>query len=278
MPLFQRGNARIYYEDTGSGEPVIAIHGLIMNTTYWSRPGVAAALVKKYRLVSMDMRGHGKTVVHGDPQGFDVTTVGEDIEALAHYLGFDRFYLLSHSTGGFASVRLAMKKSKRIAGLILTNTGSATQFKKGDPEEARQFIDKFAAGFEKASWEQILAFSKVKPFPFFTGIAEAENNQPLWDMSLDIMKLNNGKTIGSFVRSFYTDPDPMIEGLRNIDCPVQIIIGDKDKLFFEASELMAREIPGAELIILEGIGHMSALEAPERVSGEILRFFSRNSF
>jgi len=44
MAYFQNGNARIYYEDIGQGEPIIANHGLSEDTTYWSEPGVTAAL------------------------------------------------------------------------------------------------------------------------------------------------------------------------------------------------------------------------------------------
>ena len=59
MPTFKRGNATIYYEDSGVGEPVIANHGLAENANYWSVTNVAQALAKNYRFVSMDMRDHG---------------------------------------------------------------------------------------------------------------------------------------------------------------------------------------------------------------------------
>ncbi|MBW2623955.1 MAG: alpha/beta hydrolase, partial [Deltaproteobacteria bacterium] len=71
MAFFQNGNARIYYEDVGEGEPIIANHGLSEDTTYWSEPGVTAALAEYYRVISIDMRGHGRTVVEGEPKGYD---------------------------------------------------------------------------------------------------------------------------------------------------------------------------------------------------------------
>ena len=48
MAYFQNNNARIYYEDVGQGEPIIANHGLAEDTTYWSESGVTAALAAKY--------------------------------------------------------------------------------------------------------------------------------------------------------------------------------------------------------------------------------------
>ncbi|MDZ7831737.1 MAG: alpha/beta hydrolase [Desulfobacterales bacterium] len=114
MPYFKRGNADIYFLEQGNGFPVIAIHGLIENTAYWRLRGVTDRLAHEFQVVSMDMRAHGNTKVSGDPPGYDAETVGEDILALADKLGFDRFHLLTHSTGGFAAVRQAMKDFKPL--------------------------------------------------------------------------------------------------------------------------------------------------------------------
>ena len=69
MSTFTRGNAKIYYEEHGSGEPLIAVHGLIENATYWHLGGVTELLSKEYRFIPMEMRGHGRTKVQGEPTG-----------------------------------------------------------------------------------------------------------------------------------------------------------------------------------------------------------------
>lgn len=71
MAYFQHGNARIYYEDVGKGEPIISNHGLSEDCNYWSETGVTAKLAERYRVISIDMRAHGRTVVEGEPYGFD---------------------------------------------------------------------------------------------------------------------------------------------------------------------------------------------------------------
>ena len=78
--------------------------------------------------------------------------------------------------------------------------------------------------------------------------------------------------IGNFMLSFYADPDPMIEGLRQISCPTLILLGEFDIVFLGPSEIMAREIPDNRHVILKGIGHMTAIEDPERTAAEILDF------
>lgn len=272
MPFFEHDNAKIYFEDRGSGDPIIAVHGLIENTTYWKN--IAEEICAGHRFIPMDMRGHGRTLVHGEPCGFDVDTVGDDIEALADHLKIERFHLLTHSTGGFAGVRYAMRNSERLAGLILTDTGSATSVLPGNPAAIRSFHGKLAHFFEKYDWEQIIANLWVNPVPFFIGIVESPQAKELMKSAYEIFRLGDRQTIAKFVRSFYTDPDPKVEGLRSIRCPAMIIYGEKDILFIESSKLMAREIPGACIIEYPGVGHMTALEEPVRLVRDIIDFVS----
>ena len=275
MPYVRSGNADIYYEDHGKGEAVIAIHGLIENTGYYTLTGVADTLSAHYRVIPMDMRAHGKTRVDGEPWGYDAETAGNDIQALADWLGLSRFHLISHSTGGFASSRYAMEHSDRLISLVLTDTSSATCFF-NVKQESDVFHDRFARSFEKNGWDKIMAGIKKHPFPFFRGIAEKNDNQAMYDRVFEMIKVGDREALGRFIRSFYTDPDPRIDGLRNIHCPTLVIVGEKDDLFLESSRLMSREIPDCRLIMFENAGHMLAIEEPERLGREILGFLMAN--
>ena len=95
MAWFTQGNVRIYYEDIGKGEPIIANHGVTEDSGFWTDSGIAARLAERYRVIPYDMRGHSRTVVDGEPYGFDVETMAEDIDSLADELGLDRFRGLS---------------------------------------------------------------------------------------------------------------------------------------------------------------------------------------
>lgn len=273
MPYAPSGNAEIYYEEYGSGEVIIAIHGLTENTSYFTLTGVCQALARHYRVIAMDMRAHGKTRVHGEPRGYDVDTAGRDIAALADHLDLSRFHILSHSTGGFAAVRYAMENSARLITLMLTGTSSATNFFQVK-EQGDVFHGRFARSFETNSWEKIMEGIKRHPFPFFRGIAEGRDRETLYDRAYEIMRMGDRQAIGAFVRSFYTDPDPRIDGLRKIVCPTLVMVGDKDDLFLEPSRLMAREIKDCRLRVLEDTGHMLAIEQPERMCREILAFLN----
>src|SRR4030042_5117854 len=85
MAFLKRGNASIYYEEQGQGDPLIAVHGLILNTKYWSLTGIADTLAKSYRVISMELSAPARTVVDGEPYRFFCYTMGDDIIARARH-------------------------------------------------------------------------------------------------------------------------------------------------------------------------------------------------
>jgi pimeloyl-ACP methyl ester carboxylesterase len=274
MPTLDRGNAHLHYEEAGSGPPVLTTHGLTENASYWSLTGITTALAAHHRVISLDMRGHGRTRVDGPPHGFDVETLGDDLEALADHLGLGRFHLLTHATGGMVGVRYAMRPGARLASLILTDTGSATAITPGDPETRRRAMSQFAAGFEGKGWDEILQRARKHPGPFLFRLDQHPERERLWGVVERIFRLGDPDVIARFIRSFYTDPDPCVEGLRRIACPTLVLLGEHDVLFVEPSRLMAREIPRARWVMLPGIGHMTAIEDPERTTRAILEFLA----
>lgn len=279
MAIFERGPTKIYFEDVGEGEAIIANHGLAEDGTYWSETGVTAKLAEQYRVISMDMRGHGRSVTEGPPHGYDAGTMGNDFGALADHLGIERFHVLTHATGGMAGVRYAMTTSERIISLMLTDTGSATQPEltlPGAPEiTPEQAIQGFIAGAEAmktATVEERIAGSRANPGPFLFKMAEHPEAEKMWPVYEGFTRRGDPVQVGSFMQSFYSDPDPMVEGLRQIKCPTLILLGEFDIVFLKPSEIMAAEIPDNRHVIIPGIGHMTAIEDPEATIAGLLDF------
>jgi len=274
MPWFERANLRLYYEEVGEGEPIITNHGLMEDCGYWSETGVTAGLAERYRVISMDMRGHGRTVVNGEPYGYDAGTIGNDFGALADALGLDRFHILSHATGGMAAVRYAMTTSERLMSLMLTDTGSATapEFPGVDPEQMRVGFTLAAETRKTATTEEWMALAKAQPGPFLFKMAEHPDSESMWAIYERFIRRSDPVAIRNFMMSFYVDPNPMIQGLQQIRCPTLVLLGEFDVVFLGPSETLARKIGDVRHVILEGIGHMTAIEAPGRTTSEILDF------
>ncbi|MFW9950399.1 MAG: alpha/beta fold hydrolase [Candidatus Thorarchaeota archaeon] len=277
MTFFEFNNVKMYYEDVGKGEPIITIHGLMEDTTYWSETGVSSKLAENYRVISIDMRGHGRTIVQGEPLGFDVETMAGDFDRLADHLGIDRFHLLSHATGGMVAVRYGMNRSERLLSLILTDTGSATipefyldptKYKPPTKEETEAYVN-WMLNF---SIEEKMQGIRVNPGEFLFKMAEHPNNEEMWKIYEGFLRRLDPKVIMKFREVFYNDPNTKVKKLRNIKCPTLILLGEHDIVFYKPSEIMAKEIPDNRHVILDGIGHMTAIEDSKRTIEEIVTF------
>jgi pimeloyl-ACP methyl ester carboxylesterase len=274
MPYLKRGNAHLYYEDTGSGEAIITNHGVGENAGYWSESGVTAKLAQRHRVISMDMRAHGETFVEGAPAGFDVETMADDIAALAGHLGLERFHLLTHATGGMVGARYAMRHSERLISLMLTDTSPQTRllFPGTTEEQSAQGLELWATGFESATYDQIVAAAKAEPGVFLAGMAQNADAERMYAVWERILRRGDLKTVAKFLRSFYTDDDPHVELLRQVKCPTLVLLGELDSMFIESSELMAKEIPDCRHVVMKGIGHMTAIEDTDGLLRELFDF------
>lgn len=295
MPYFEKGNLRMYYEDVGKGDPIITNHGLMEDGTYWSETGVTAALSKKYRVISIDMRGHGRTVVKEEPYGYDADTMAQDFDDLADFLGIDKFHLLTHATGGMVGARYTMKRSDRLLSAMLTDTSSNTQVETPDyrefTEEEKKESTQRAEMFEKASeeereklreaWidmdskmtiEDRMAAIKQEPGPFLFKMAEHPESDKMFKIYEGFLRRQDRRAVLTFMMNFYTDPDPRIEELRQIKCPTLVLLGEFDVVFLKPSEIMAKEIPDVRHVVMSGLGHMTAIEDPKRTIAEIFDF------
>lgn len=278
MPVFHRDDAHIHYQDKGQGEAILALHGLAQHSDYWMETGIADALCEHYRVIAIDLRGHGQTTVDADHKQYNIDTLVADVHALANHLNLKQFHLMGHSTGGMVACRYAMnyatKETNQLLSLLLVNTSSSTQFSNLSPTANSVAINMLATSFETFSWPMIIQGLKLNPGPLFAGIAAADNSKDLYAQALTLMKGSNGKAIGGFIREFYDDANPYIERLAEITCPTLIITAELDHIFTKTSQILVEHIPNNQVSHHEQCGHMTAIEDPEWLSEQLLSFLS----
>lgn len=267
MPRLARPGALLHYDDLGDGDLVVMVHGLAENALYWSSTGIAGRMSDAYRVALLELRAHGRTSADG---GFDARALGDDVLALADHLGAGRFHLVSHATGGMVAVRLAWRLARegraRVTSMVLTDTGAATWPGRHDPRQA------MAPLFEGRTWDEVIERVHRNPGLFLSQMDVHPGRARLWALYETMVRVGDPDELGRFIRCFYDDPDPHVDELRRIDCPTLVLLGEHDRLFVRPSRLLADEIPGAELVILPGVGHMTAFEAPEETYRAIRRF------
>ncbi|MCX5426056.1 alpha/beta fold hydrolase [Streptomyces sp. NBC_00078] len=114
MPYLERPDARIFFTDEGSGPvTLLLIHGLVSDSNDWN--WLTPLLRDRYRIVSMDMRGHGRSSASG---GYALADLAQDALAIADSIGCRRFVPMGHSLGGTVAACLAVEHPDRVEAVI----------------------------------------------------------------------------------------------------------------------------------------------------------------
>ena len=142
MPYLERPNARIFFTDEGSGPvTLLLMHGLVSDSNDWN--WLTPLLRDRYRVVNMDMRGHGRSTSAG---GYALADLAEDALAIADSIGCRRFVPMGHSLGGSVAARLAVEHPDRVEAVVEVDPAYALPLPMTDGWEAvrAQWIGKKA--------------------------------------------------------------------------------------------------------------------------------------
>lgn len=263
MAKIQVNEVNLYYELHGpENAPVLVLNnGVIMNAaTSWVFQ--TEVLSRHYRLLQYDCRGQGQS---DHPEGvYSMELHAADLAGLLKTLEIEKAHIAGISYGGEVAQAFALKYPQRTRSLILADTVSEM----GD--ELRYII---AGWIDALRGEDALAFFNVTvPWNFSPQfvranpalMADAQKRYALLDFQA-VTRL-----CACFLQVDFTSR------LNQIDIPTCIIVGEKDLLKGpEYAQIMAREIPHAELHILPGAGHATCWERFEEFNTIILGFLAK---
>ncbi|ETN94154.1 alpha/beta fold hydrolase [Zhouia amylolytica] len=132
MEILHKGTS-VYFEDEGKGTAVVFLHGFLENSTIWKE--VKSYFVSKYRVISIDLPGHGKTGCFGYVHTMEM--MAEVVEAVLNYLKIRKSVFVGHSMGGYVALAFAEKNPDNVKGLVLLNSTS-----RADSEEKKKNRDR----------------------------------------------------------------------------------------------------------------------------------------
>ncbi len=245
----------IHYESIGEGFPLLFIHGWCMSGRVWRYQ--TEAFASKYRVVTVDLRGHGESSDAGDAYEFD--DFADDIAELFMRLDLRRASVIGWSMGVQVALRAFSRLRGEIASLVLV--GGTPKF------TASEDYSFGLPRFETRSMAIRIKRNYLKTMgDFFNGMfTEGELTKEGYQrVAGDIVMGGKPpepetalKTLGTLVSS---DLRPL---LSKIDVPVLLVHGDKDVITLaDASAFMARQLPDATLRIFEGAGHAPFISRP----------------
>lgn len=266
MPHRRVNGATLYYEEHGAGpEALVFAHGLLLSGRMFEAQ--VQALKERYRCITFDFRGQGRSEVTAS--GYDMDTLTEDAAALIRVLGAAPCHFVGLSMGGFVGMRLAIRYPELIRSLVLLNTSA-------EPEP-RENIRRYRMLNIMALW---FGFGFVAPAvmpilfgqKFLTDPARIAQRE-LWRERL---LRNNRRGIFRAVKGVISRQG-IADQLYKIRVPTLILAGEQDIATLPAkSQQMHAGITGSQLVIIPGAGHSSPIEEPEAVTRAIEDFLRRH--
>lgn len=259
MPEVRIRGVKLSYREWGKGRPVVLLHGFPLSSEIWAE--VASKLQDSFRVIAPDLRGHGLSEA---PQGpYSMDDLAEDVQAFAEASGLERFVLGGHSMGGYVTFRVAARWSERLAGLILVATRAEP-----DTEEGR--AGRFRA-IERIQGEGKEAFLRE----FLRNLVSDHTRRTRPEVLAQLVELARrtpDHVLVGCLRGMADRPDsrPL---LQRLGLPALVLAGEQDAVIsVESAKAMAEAIPGAQLVVVPGAGHVPSLEAPEATAAALRRF------
>jgi 3-oxoadipate enol-lactonase len=249
------------YELSGTGAPVVMIHGLQGDQTMFAT--LAAAFSTQFRVLTFDQRGSGLS--EKPDHDYTMALIADDTAALMAHLGIASAHVIGVSMGGMVAQELALRHPSRVQSLIL---GCTTP---GGPKAVQNEGTAFAAAYstadisaeERGAAFAAAVFSKgylARHPEVIASAIESRRNRPLDPVALAH-------------RMSALSAHDTYDRLPEIACPTLVITGRDDALIrWENSRILAERIPHAKLEVLEPAGHCFWLERPQDSCDMMLRF------
>ena len=260
MPHLTINGCRLYYTDQGQGEPVVLIHGLGSSSQDWEHQ--SAALLERYRVVSIDMRGHG---LSDKPRGaYSIKGFADDVASLLEALSLQRPHIIGISMGGMIAFQLATDHPEVPASLTIINSSPEVR-----PKRLKEYLmvaqrlilahalplSVTARGlarvlFPKPEQQELRATFEQR---------WCENDRPAYLASLRAI-------IGWSV----------VDRLDRICCPVLVISGDNDYMPVERKREYVCRLGDARLEVIPDSCHATPVDQPEQCNRLILDFLRQS--
>src|SRR6202048_4846272 len=264
------GNIELYYEDHGSGQPVVLIHGYPLSGASWEKQ-VPVLLDAGHRVILYDRRGFGKS--SQPTTGYNYDTFAEDLHKLITHLELREFALVGFSMGGGEVARyLGKYGSKGVSKAVIISGVPPFLLKAADNPEG---VDgSVFEGIEKAVAADRYAFftSFFKNFyntDVFLGKRVSEQAlRASWNVAAGASATASLACVPTWYEDFRQD-------VARIDIPTLVLHGDADRIVpLEASGARTvKLIKGARSLVVKGGPHCITWTHAEEVNSELLNFF-----
>lgn len=258
------GETALHICDSEKGEKcVVLLHGYLESLMVWE--DFIPHLYKQLRVVTLDLPGHGISVVNGECHSMEY--LADVVADLMASLGVERYTVVGHSMGGYVALAVAEKYGDRLDGVVLLSSTPNP-----DTDEKRENRRREIA-LVKSGKKDMLA--RVAPEAGFAVVNRPRMKDYIADLTEQV-HLTEEEGIVALLNGMIERKDQN-EMLQKSAVRQLFILGKQDGYIpMEVAEAMVARHPQAEVAWLEESGHMGFLEQPEACAEALLKFMRIN--
>jgi pimeloyl-ACP methyl ester carboxylesterase len=266
MPQVSVNGIDLYYEDTGTGFPVVFCHEFAGDHRAWD-PQVRF-FDRLYRCITYSQRGFPPSTVPTDPGAYSQEMLIEDLRGLVDHLGIQQAHFVGFSMGGSVVLNFALRYPELCRSIVVAGTGSGTTGRERFEQDIQRVVElirsrgmhAFAQTYAEGPTRQ--PFKRKDPHGWSIFRAQLAEHSP------------DGQAY-SMQGVMLTRPTifSLESRLRELSVPTLIAIGDEDEPCVDVAVFLKRTLPSAGLLVLPQSGHTINLEEPALFNAALLDFF-----
>ena len=268
--LLTSGGIHTHFTDEGRGDPVVMLHGFSGSTE--TMAGLAAAMTDRYRVLRIDLVGHGFSEKPDDAERYTIdTAVAQVVDVVAERCD-QPAHLIGYSMGARVSLAAALAAPERFLTAVLIGGTAGI----ADPDARAERVrldDHLATEIETNGTEWFADEWMAKPFFVTQRRLGQAHLQAARAQRVD----NSARALANTLRGLGAGAQPSYwHLLRRLELPVLYIAGEDDAKFTSIGEQIVAAAPNAMLVLIPGVGHAAQVEAESEVADVIKYFFSKD--
>ena len=259
---------RVAYQAWGRRRPgavcgdVLLVHGSLQSSKMWSRHGYVAQLAQRYRVITLDVRGHGLSDKPEHPGGYDIQASVRDVCALLDHLGITKTHYLGYSLGGRIGLTLATVAPERLASLVVAGASSR-------PQRGAVNVVMFPDAIAVTEMSGVEGF--VRGWQEYRGASMGSGFRAT-------VEALGARGLVALMRQWDVEPGVPEDVLAQVRTPSLFFAGSRDMLRLADSRDAAALMPRAYFTLLEGADHAQTIAMRERILDRAEAFFRLAEF
>ena len=265
MPIARNGPVELFYEGVGSGPAVLLISGQAMTLDAWWR--TVPELSGSFRVLTFDNRDIGRSSRW--PLPYVVAQMADDAVAVLDAAQVERAHVYGLSLGGMVAQEVALRYPERVQALVLgATTGGGTEAVLARPQPLTFFVRVGAMAPEEAEWAAV-------PYNYGLHTRRQHGERIAEDIARRVEHQTD--TLAYVHQVAAAGSHNTVGRLGSLHLPTLVVHGDEDAVMPPRNgELLANAIPGAELRLWPGAGHLYITDEPE-ADRHVRQFLVRHS-